>query len=104
MKPTLILLALVSLASSAICLPRIATKRGSSNVVIQPATIRSCVDRYNDLLEGAKAALIKGDRVASVELLQQAENVIPGCPALQDGTMSQTALLALNTRFTRAVN
>ena len=84
---------LVSLAGLAICFSGNLTPRESSKVVLPPAIVGSCVDRYDYLLIEAKAALMKDDRGASVELLKEAQNIIPRCPALQDGVPQQTALL-----------
>jgi hypothetical protein len=95
MKSTLITLAFVSLAAFAIAFPRIVPARASSNRGIEPVRTGSCVDRYNSLLKSAKAALTAGDRAGAVDQLEQAESVIPGCPALQDGSARQGALLSL---------
>jgi hypothetical protein len=104
MKPMLIVLSIVALTASAICFPWIFAARASSNLVLQAVNMKSCVNRYNYLLNGAKAALIKGDRVTSVQLLEQAENLIAGCPALQDGSSRPITLLALNTGDSLRVN
>lgn len=98
MKPTLIALALGSLAVVAIWFYAVITPAVSSNVVVPSAIAGSCVDRYDYLLTRAKAALIRGDRIASAEMLAQAEKIIPGCPALQNGDPQQTALLDLSNR------
>jgi hypothetical protein len=95
MKTTLVVLALVSVIGLAIFSPRILTARVASNPGIQPATVTSCVDRYNFLLKDAKRALVKGDRAGSVDLLEQAERIIPTCPALQDGASPKAISLSL---------
>jgi hypothetical protein len=88
-------LAFVSLAAFAIALPRIVPARGSSNTGVEPVQAGTCIDRYNSLLKNAKTALIAGDRAGAVNLLEQAESVIPGCPALQDGSARQASPLSL---------
>jgi hypothetical protein len=95
MKATLVVLALVSVAGLAIFSPRILTARTASNPGIQPATVSSCVDRYNSLLKDAKGALVKGDRATTVDLLEQAERLIPDCPALRDAASPNAILLSL---------
>ena len=95
MKATLVVLALASVAGLAIFSPRLLTGRAASSPGIQPATAASCVDNYNSLLKGAKAALVKGDRATSVDLLDQAERIIPGCPALQNGASPKAILLSV---------
>jgi hypothetical protein len=92
MKVTRVILALVSVVGLATFLPRILTARASSNPGIQSASKTSCVDRYNALVRGAKSALTKGDRAATVDLLEQAERIIPSCQPLQDGTSPRAAL------------
>jgi hypothetical protein len=93
MKPTLIILAFISLAALAIAFPRIVPARASSNPGAEPVSTESCVDRYNSLLKNAKTALTAGDRAATVDLLEQAKQMLPACPALQDGAAPRTVLL-----------
>jgi hypothetical protein len=95
MKSTSITLAFISLAAFVIAFPRIVPARASSNRGVEPVQAVTCIDRYNSLLKNAKTALIAGDRAGAVGLLEQAEGVIPGCPALQDGSARQAALLSL---------
>jgi len=97
MKPTLIVLAFISLAGSAIIFPRIVPARAFSIHGAEPIGAGSCEDRYNSSLKNAKAALTAGDRAATVEFLHQAKRVLARCPALQNGSSSQAAALALNT-------
>lgn len=103
MKPTLIVLALISLAGLGTALLRIMPARASSNpgavenLGAEPVSAESCVDRYNSLLKSAKAALAARDRNKTVDLLQQAKSLIPACPALQDGQLSVATILSLNT-------
>jgi hypothetical protein len=97
MKPTLIVLAFISLAGLAIVLVRLVPARASSNPVVEPVRAGTCVDRYNSLLKNAKTALIAGDRATTLNLLEQAKHMIPTCPALQDGVSPETVLLTLNT-------
>jgi hypothetical protein len=93
MKPILILLAFISLAGVAIAFLRIVPARASSNPGAARVSTESCVDRYNSLLKNAKTALTAGDRAATVDLLEQAKQMLPGCPALQDGASPPTVLL-----------
>jgi len=93
MKPTLIILAFISLAGLAIAFPRIVPARASSNPGAKPVSTGSCVDRYNSLLKNAKTALTAGDRAATVDLLEQAKQMLPACPALQNGASPPTVLL-----------
>jgi|ERR1700730_11724019 hypothetical protein len=95
MKP-LVLLALISLLALAISVPRILPAGASSNPKPEPVTATSCVDRYNSLLESAKAALTAGDRATTTGLLEEAKRIIPFCPGLQDIGSPQTPLLAEN--------
>jgi hypothetical protein len=98
MKPTLIILAFVSLAALAMNFTRNVPARASTNLGTEPVSEGSCVDRYNSLLKKAKTALIVGDRAATVHLLEQAKQMLPTCPALQEGTTPETVLLSLSTR------
>ena len=50
------------------------------------------------MLKNAKTALTAGDRAATVDLLEQAKQMLPTCPALQEGTTPETVLLSLDTR------
>jgi hypothetical protein len=93
MKPILIILAFISLAGLAIAFPRIVPARASSNPGAEPISTKSCVERYNSLLKNAKTALTAGDRAATVDLLEQAKQMLPACPALQDGPSPHTLLL-----------
>ena len=101
MKPTLILLAFISLALLGTTLPRIVPARASSNPAVVenlgagPVSAGSCADRYNSLLKNAKAALAAGDRNTTVDLLQEVKSLIPACPALQDGRSSIATILSL---------
>jgi hypothetical protein len=92
MKPTLIVLAFISLAGLAMIFPHLMPARASSNSV-EPVRAGTCVDRYNSLLKNAKTALTAGDRAGAVDLLEQAKHMIPACPALQNGTSPQTVSL-----------
>jgi hypothetical protein len=47
------------------------------------------------LLIGAKRALAAGDRDTTIDLLQQAKNLIPACPALQNGQLSVATTVSL---------
>ena len=84
MKPLLAAVAIVSLAGFFLFSPRILTARATSNPGMRPVTTTSCVDRYNSLLKQAKSALAAGDRSTTIDLLQQAKELIPACPALKD--------------------
>jgi hypothetical protein len=99
MKPSLIVLALISFAGLAIILMRLvptpAASR-SSSFGVESVRTGTCVDRYNSILKNAKSALIAGDRVATLNLLEQAKHMIPACPALQDVASPETVLLSLN--------
>jgi hypothetical protein len=103
MKLTLVVLSFISLAGLAIFVARILPARASSNPRSEPVAAESCMDRYNYLVKSAKAALIAGDRAATVNLLSQAERIIPSCPALQDGASPQAAMLSLNRRHDASV-
>jgi hypothetical protein len=75
------------------CLP---ADRASTSVVksgTAPVSTESCVDRYNSLLKNAKTALTAGNRAATVDLLEQAKQMLPACPALQDGPSPHTLRL-----------
>jgi len=96
MKLALVLLALISLFALAIRFPRILPAGASSNPKPEPVAATSCIDRYNSLLESAKAALIAGDRATTAGLLEKAQRIIPFCPTLQDTGSSQASLLAEN--------
>lgn len=102
MKAMLIAFAFGSLAAVAIWLSGIFAARPCSHLLIPPASFGTCVDRYDYLLAGAKAALIRGDRASTVQLLEQAEKIIPACPALQDGVPAETALLASKEQSMRS--
>ncbi len=95
MKSMLVVLAFISLAGMAVLCARIMPARA-----VFPRTgllaAESCVDRYNSLVKNAKAALIAGDRAATIHLLAQAERIIPVCPALRDAGSQPSALLSLN--------
>jgi hypothetical protein len=88
MKSLLALVAIASLAGLVLFSPRILTARAASNPGTRPVTATSCVDRYKSLLEQARSALAAGDRGTTVDLLQQAKELIPACPALKDGPAS----------------
>src|SRR6266851_2830171 len=98
MKPTLIILAFVSLAALAMSFTRNVPARASTNPGAEPVSDGSCVGHYNSLLKNAKTALTAGDRAATVDLLEQAKQMLPTCPALQEGTTPETVLLSLSTR------
>src|SRR5216683_1885726 len=66
MKPTLIVLAFISLAGSAIIFARIVPARAFSIHGAEPIGAGSCEDRYNSSLKNAKAALTAGDRAATL--------------------------------------
>jgi hypothetical protein len=85
MKPTLIILAFISLAMLAIDFSRIVPARASATPGGEPVSAESCVDRYNSLLKNAKTALSAGDRAATIDLLERAKQMLPACPALRDG-------------------
>jgi hypothetical protein len=95
MKPIFVVLAFISLAGLALALPRTVPARVSSNSAVEPVRAQSCVERYNSLLKGAKGALAAGDRSRTVDLLQQAKNLIPACPALQSGQLSVATTVSL---------
>jgi hypothetical protein len=92
MKPTLIALALISLAGIAMTFPHLMPARAYSNSV-EPVRMGTCVDHYNSLLKNAKTALTTGDRAGAADLLEQAKNMLPSCPALQNGASPQTLRL-----------
>jgi hypothetical protein len=92
MKPTLIALVLISLAGLAVIFPHLMPARASSNSE-EPVRAGTCVDRYNSLLKNAKTKLSTGDRGGAVDLLEQAKNMLPSCPALQNGASPQTVRL-----------
>jgi len=95
MKPILAVLTVILLAGLALALPRTVPARASFNPVAEPASAGCCVDRYNSLLIGAKRALAAGDRNTTIDLLQQAKNLIPACPALQSGQLSVATTVSL---------
>ena len=95
MKPFLVVLALVSLGGLVLALAWTVPARASSNSGVEPVPAQTCVDRYNSLLKGAKGALAAGDRSRTVDLLQQAKNLIPACPALQNGPLSFATSVSL---------
>lgn len=95
MKLILVVLAFISLAGLALALPRTVPARVSSNSAVEPVRAQTCVDNYNSLLKSAKAALAVGDRNVTVDLLQQAKNLIPACPALQSGQLSVATTVSL---------
>jgi len=68
MKPLHVICVLLLLGLS---LPCMLLARTSSTLKsnAEPAVAMSCGDRYNSLLKSAKAALIRGDRTASVDAL-----------------------------------
>jgi hypothetical protein len=101
MKPTVIILAFISLAGLGIIFVRLVPARASS--AFSTSGIRSvregtCVDHYNSLLNNAKSALVAGDRATTLDLLEQAKHMMPTCPALRDGAAPETVLLSLNNR------
>jgi hypothetical protein len=62
MKPTVIVLALISLAGLAIIFVRLVPARASSafsNSGVKPVRAGTCVDRYNSLLNNAKSGLLQ---------------------------------------------
>jgi hypothetical protein len=95
MKPILVVLAFISLSGLALALPRTVPARASSNSGVEPVQTQTCVDRYNSLLKGAKGALAAGDRSRTVDLLQQAKNLIHACPALQSGQVPVATTVSL---------
>ncbi len=95
MKPILVVVAFISLTGLALALARTVPARASSNSTVEPARAETCVDRYNSLLKSAKGALAAGDRNKTVDLLQQANGLIPACPALQNGQLSVATTLSL---------
>jgi hypothetical protein len=100
MKPTVIVLALISLTGLAIVFVRLVPARASSafsNSGVEPIRAGTCVDRYNSLLNNAKSALIAGDRATTLNLLEQAKHMMPTCSGLKDGAAPETVLLSLNT-------
>lgn len=84
MKLALVLVALISLVALGMSSLRILPARAPSNLGAAPVAAGSCVDHYNSLLNDAKSALARGDRSTTVDLLQQAKNLILACPALQE--------------------
>jgi hypothetical protein len=96
MKSTLLVLALISLVGFAIVFVRLVPARASSNSWVEPVQAGSCVDRYNSLLKNAKSALIAGDRATTLNLLEQAKDVMPTCPALQNNPSPDTVMLSLS--------
>jgi hypothetical protein len=92
MKPIAGVATLTLLALLAVVVARQMPATASVNPGVPTQSARSCVDRYNSLLEGAKADLAAGDRAATVDLLQRAKGMISSCPGLQDET-SQTTVL-----------
>ncbi len=99
MKPLFVIFTLLSGMALAASLPWILPARASLSrelKEVDPAAAISCVDRYNSLLKSGKAALIKGDRAASVNALLQAERMLASCPALQDGSSHQAPALVLD--------
>ena len=95
MKPILLVLALISLGGLVLALARTVPARASSNSGVEPVQTQTRVDRYNSLLKGAKGALAAGARSSTVDLLQQAKNLIPACPALQSGQLSVATTVSL---------
>lgn len=98
MKRLLVLLVLLSLTALGASVPWILSARASSSreFKVAPAAAMSCVDRYNSLLKSGKAALIRGNRAASVDALLRAERLLESCPALQDGSSRQAPALVLD--------
>ena len=95
MKTVLIVLAFVSLLGSALTLERTVPARASSNSAVDPVGAENCADRYNSLLKSAKGALAAGDRNTTIDLLQQAKDLIPKCRALQYGQLPIATTVAL---------
>jgi hypothetical protein len=95
MKPILVVLTVISLAGLGLALARTVPARASSISGVEPVQAETCVDRYNSLLKGAKGALAAGDRSRTVDLLQQAKELIPACPALQSGQLSVATTVSL---------
>lgn len=75
MKPSLTVLAFVSLIGLAAFILRLVPTR--SHAGFEPVRAASCEDHYNFLLKSAKTALLTGDRVTTVHLLEQAERMGP---------------------------
>jgi hypothetical protein len=96
MKLARIPLALISLIALAMSFTRISPTRVSSKPKAAQIGASSCVDRYNSLLKSAKAALIAGDRVGTVDFLNDAKRLFPVCPALGDMGSAQAPLLTMN--------
>ena len=96
MKSALMALALVSVTAVGVWSSGIFTPRYLKQIAKPPIDVSSCEDHYDSLLAGAKAALIRGDRKTSAELLDRAANIIPGCPALQDGPLPLMAVFHLD--------
>lgn len=94
MKPVLFVLALLSLVSLASGLTHVIPARASSNSTVEPVNEGSCVDRYNSLLNSAKATLSAGDRATTVQLLERAKTLIPACRGLQDVDSAETLSLS----------
>jgi len=94
-KTVLIVLAFVSLAGLTLTLARTVPARASSHSRVEPVQTQTCVDRYNSLLKSAKKALAAGDRNTTVDLLQQAKDLIPTCRALQYGKLPVATTVSL---------
>jgi hypothetical protein len=95
MKPVLVLLALISLVALVISWPGTLPVRALSKPEPQPVIVGSCVNHYNSLLKSAKAALIAGNRAATVEILEEARRIVPNCPDIRDGGLQQASLLII---------
>lgn len=89
------ILPIVALTSFAI-LTFIAPLASPAQAAAKTVAGTSCVDRYNSLLKGAKAALIAGDRGRAVNLLEEAKRVLPVCPALREGSSPHQTMVSMN--------
>jgi hypothetical protein len=97
MKPTVIILAFISLAGLGITFVRLVPARASSAFSTSGTeSVRegTCVEHYNSLLNNAKLALIAGDRATTLNLLEQAKHMTPTCPALKGDAAPEPVLLS----------
>jgi len=91
------LLVLLGLTAGAIAaLPRLYAQGSDANVSPAMDDSGNCIDHYNALVKGAKAALIKGDRAGAIHSLVAARTELRHCQQLEEREAAGETALAFN--------
>lgn len=77
-------------------LPRVCAEGSDANASTLVGGSGTCGDRYNALVERAKASLIRGDRAGAVDSLVAARAQLLRCQELEERDSVATIAVALN--------